>query len=181
MDAVKTVTPLKRKHLPYGVKPLLEAWHFSVASLLDARARYEEPVDMYVVLETVSAARALAVLSVKFARYAKELVLFAEETETQILLHANGRCRAADVPVSHTDLLPKQPACRAVFEEALAESKMAYRLEKDEDTLALTVAAPRFLADKYDVAIIEKEDVCERFFEIMQFLAGEFTRDELKE
>ena len=180
MDAVKTVTPYERKHLPYGIKPILEAWHLATASFLDAHARCDACEDMYAVLDAVAATRAIAVLTVKFARYAKELVLSAQETETQILLHAKGRCRVAGKSISYASLIPKRAVCRALFEEALAQSNLAYRLTKEKDMLTLTVAMPRFLADKYDVATVDKEDVCERFFEVMRFLSGEITRDDLK-
>ncbi len=173
MEAVKIESVRAGKRLPHGINALLRAWHCAVASLLDSRAVLLETEEMYAVFEEESASYALAMLSVAFSRYAQAIVLDAEEQSNRILLRLTGAPRKAGVRVTQENMLPARQACRPVFEDFLARSGMAYSLTQTDDALCLSVALPRFLADRYDVCAKDTSDLCDVFYDAMLFLSGE--------
>ena len=168
-----------RVRLPYGIKALLSSWHRAFSHLLDSRATLRETEEMYAVFEETSMCYALAILSVGFSRYVQETEIDAEETKTHILLRLTGKCRAESTPCVKGGRLALSKAAEALLDETLARSGAAYLLGATDGKPVLTVSLPRFLADRYDVATSDADDMCDRFYEMMLFLSGDLPEEAL--
>lgn len=168
--AKRTLAPVR---VPHEVCALMRAlWH-ATRSLLDSEARLTEREEMYAVFEENSFVFAYAILSIGMAKHAAHLVLDSCETPTQILLSLQGHRRTAGEPLSFSALLPEEEAHRARLTECLHQNGMEYALTEKEGELTLTLAAPRFLSEKYTVCAVNAAHVLDRFYDAMRVLAGQ--------
>ena len=172
--------PKERKKQPHEVLSLMAAWHSAVSSFLDSRACLVPGDEMFVLLEEASAACALGMLSVGFSRYACTPRLHAEELPQKILISIKGERRFAGAPLPLRSLLPQKESHRAALGCFLSQNAMTYELQCTEKELVLTVSIPRFLVNENDVAApVDVDDFCDRFYDVMLYLAGEAPEEPL--
>ena len=177
-NAALSITQKTRK-CPHEVISLLRTWQRAVSRLLDSRATLLLSEEMYAVFDEASASCALAGLSIGFCRCASAPVLSAEEMPRKILVSMKGKRRLAGAPLTFRDLLPENAEHRGALEMLMAQSAITYELYEEGDGVCLRVAFPRFLADRFDVCAVDAEDVCNRFYDMMLYLAGEMPKHPL--
>ena len=163
-------SPVKLR--PMLLDGLFSHLHLAMASVLNSDVVCEPCEDLYAVLDEESFLEAFAFLGIGIGRYLSHPKLFAEEGESQILIHLAGRLRLADRVPTVSDLLPERADCREHLAHAMRKNGMAYELSADRTAATLTVSLPRFRAQKYVASEFTAEEVCKLFLRVALMLVG---------
>lgn len=159
--------------VPHGMGEYMVALHYAISHLVDSNAVYhKEREEMYAVFDLGGFTQALGFLCVGFAKYTARPVLTMKEEKEQILIILSVSRRRAGAPLASRDLLPECEDLRLLLVRLLRENGAVFDLRDSGDQLVLTVAVPRFLAQRYVVAAGGGLELCSHFYTAMRLLAG---------
>lgn len=169
----KKISFIENKRLPHEVSSLMLALHHAASGLLDSRLQLLEKEEMYAVFEEISLSCAFAMLYVGFSNVAMPCELTSEEGARKIYVHLTGKRRTAGRQLSCADLVFGEEISKNALENLLRHNRMAYKLTERDGDLLLSVSIPRFLSTAYDVGAVDKDSMCDRFYDAMLRFSGE--------